>query len=338
MQRVRTLPHRGLRGVPMGSIPSDLGAPHPAGAGRPDALPAAVRRASPLRRSADGAPGPGGLRSGAMPGPGLLRKTYALPAEHGSWVWWLGPFVIGAVAGGHPRGDLVALLVAATAGFLAHGPLTVAVKAATGRRPPRDLRPALVWAAGYAAVAVLAVPCLLVHGHARVLLLLGPAALVFGAHLVLVARRAERRQRLLQTVGASGLALAAPAAYWVCGGRAYPEPWVLWLLCSLQAAATIASVHAVLSRRPADGPTTAARRLRGSALAIALAVVGVAVAAALSAVRHAPRGAALPMALVVADVVHAALRVPPGTRPARVGVRQAVASALFVAAMAATWA
>ena len=27
--------------------------------------------------------------------PNIWRKQYALPAEHGSWIWWLGPLFIG---------------------------------------------------------------------------------------------------------------------------------------------------------------------------------------------------------------------------------------------------
>src|SRR3972149_5890616 len=35
--------------------------------------------------------------------PNIWRKQYALPAEHGSWIWWLGPLFIGLGGGGAGR-------------------------------------------------------------------------------------------------------------------------------------------------------------------------------------------------------------------------------------------
>ena len=38
----------------------------------------------------------------------FLRKKYWLPSEHGSWVWWMGPFLVGLVVGGAPAGGVTA--------------------------------------------------------------------------------------------------------------------------------------------------------------------------------------------------------------------------------------
>lgn len=268
---------------------------------------------------------------------GLWRKAHTVPPEHGSWLWWLGPFAIGLAAGGTPGGDTAALFVAALAGFLLKQPATVAVKVLARRRPPEDMKPALVWMAIYAAVAAAAVPSLLAHGHARILWLLVPGAGMFAWHLALVARRTERRRMGVEILAGCVLALAGPAAYWVAGGRAYPEPWVLWALCSLHTAASIANVYLRLDQRLWPSLPPLAARLRAGRATLLWHVAGLAAAAGFAAVHHAPWAATVPFAVVLVDGVDAALRPCVGARPAKVGIRQMVVMLVFVALMIAAW-
>lgn len=279
-----------------------------------------------------------------MSRPRFLKKAFAVPTNHGSWVWWLGPFAIGTAAGGRPAGDAAALFVAALAGFLVHHPAAIAVKAATGRRAPADLRPALAWIAIYAAAAAAAVPCFVVHGHGRVLWLALPGAVVFAVHLLLVARRQERRQLAIEILEAGVLALAAPAAYAVSGGTRDAEGWVLWALCWVQTAGAIVNVFVQLPSRP-SAPAPAAspapapppprvpplRSLRS--LSLALQALALAVAATFAATGEASWWTLAPFALVAVEAVGNALRAPAGRRPAQVGVRQLVVSVVFVAGM-----
>lgn len=280
-----------------------------------------------------------------MPRPRFLKKAFAVPSNHGSWVWWLGPFVIGTAAGGRPAGDAAALFVAALAGFLVHHPAAIAVKAATKRRAPADLRPALVWVAIYAVAAASAVPCLVWHGHARVLWLAAPGALVFGLHLVLVARRLERRQMAIELLEAGVLALAAPAAYAVSGGLRAAEGWVLWALCWAQTAGAIVNVFVQLPPRatpvgapsPAPPPARVRPALPLAALSLLLQALGLVLVAALAAAGEAPWWSLAPFALVAVEAAGNALRAPAGRRPAQVGVRQLVVSVVFVAGMIVAW-
>jgi hypothetical protein len=265
------------------------------------------------------------------------RRAYALPSEHGSWLWWLGPFAVGLAAGGRPGADTVALFAAALAGFLLHQPATIAVKALTRRRPPEDLRPALVWIGIYGAVAAATVPSLLSQGHGRVLWLLIPGALMFGWHLALVARRTERRRIGVEILGAGVLALAAPAAYWVAGGRQYPEPWVLWSLCWLHTAASIANVYLRLDQRLWKGMRTVAARVRAGRTTLLWHAAGPAVAAGFALVRHAPWAAVLPFVVPLADAIDGVLRPAIGVRPARVGVRQMLVMLAFTGLMILAW-
>ena len=267
----------------------------------------------------------------------LLRRGLALPREHGSWVWWLGPFVIGVTAGGQPDVDLAALFVGALAGFLAHQPAAIAVKALVGRRPRADLRPALLWVGIDAAAGAAAGAVLVLRGHAHALLLLLPGAAVFAWSLWLVARRDERRQFLLQVLAAGGLALCAPAAYWVSGGRRYPEPWVLWALCALQSAASIASVFLALEQRLWAMVPPLEARLRAARRSLLLAFGSWLAAAGFAASGHASISVLVPFALVAGDAVFTTLKPCLGARAARIGVRQLLATTAFVVAMIVAW-
>ncbi|MBF8257225.1 MAG: hypothetical protein HW375_2132, partial [Anaerolineales bacterium] len=132
---------------------------------------------------------------------------------------------------------MLVLAVAALAGFLLRQPATILVKVSAGRRPsrdrrpPREFRPALAWAAVDLILIGLTTAVLVAGGHARILILAVPGLLVFAWHLRLVRRREDRRQMGIEIVGAGVLALAAPAAYLVCGGSSAGLPWLLWLLC-----------------------------------------------------------------------------------------------------------
>ncbi len=190
----------------------------------------------------------------------IWKKRFAVPAEHGTWAWWTVPFAIGLAAGGHPTWTILPLLVATVAAFFAHQPAQIAVKALSGRRPRSDLAPALTWLAIYAVPIALGSACLVATGYARVLGLALPGVLVFGWHLWLVAKKAERRQMAIEMLAAGVLALTAPAAYWVAGGDDYPEPWFLWAMTWIQAAASIANVY-LPPRAEALAPRAASPRL-----------------------------------------------------------------------------
>ena len=273
-----------------------------------------------------------------------------VPTNHGSWVWWLGPFAIGTAAGGRPAGDAAALFIAALAGFLVHHPAAIAVKAATRRRAPADLGPALVWVALFALAAASAVPCLVWHGHARVLWLALPGAIVFALHLVLVARRRERRQLAIEILEGGVLALAAPAAYAVSGGLRDAEGWVLWALCWVQTAGAIVNVFVQLPPRPvpSTGLASSARpetppparvrpRLPLGALSLALQLLGLVLVASFAVAGEAPWWALGPFAIVAVEALGNVVRAPAGRRPADVGVRQLVVSVLFVAGTILAW-
>lgn len=178
-----------------------------------------------------------------------FKKQIALPQDHGSWVFILSPLIVGIFAGGDFSCATFNLFIAAMSAFMIRQPLTIAVKAYSGRRPKTDLDPARFWALVYGSISALALLGLILEGFGYVLFLAVPGLPVFAWHLWLVSRRAERKQAGIEVIATGVLSLAAPAAYWV-GIREYDSfGWWLWALTWLQSAASIVYAYLRLSQR-----------------------------------------------------------------------------------------
>lgn len=257
--------------------------------------------------------------------PRWLRGRYVLPSEHGSWVWWTGPFVVGTVAGGSVRGGVAALATATLAAFLLHQPCAILVKAMVGRYPPRDAAPALGWVVALALVATAALGCVVAHGDAPALLWAAPGAALFVWHLRQVARRRERRRVGWTIVFGAALACAAPAAYDVAGGDDMRRAWLLLAFCAAHTASSITTVYLRFAQRL--GPARAWPSALAHAVAAALAVGGVAAG-------WAPAAVLVPFAIAAADGATAILRPAARLRPAEVGVRQLAVDVAFFGLLA----
>lgn len=263
----------------------------------------------------------------------MWRKHYALPAEHGAWIWWIGPLLIGAAAGGEP-GPLLGLLgLTALCAFLLRQPATLAVKALSGRRTRDELRPALIWSAIYTGLVLTGVALLVGAGQGRLLLLAVPGVLIFSWHLWLVSRRRERKQPGVEIIAAGAMALSAPAAYWVSGGGSDPEAWLLWALTWLQSAGSIVHVHLRLEQRNLEQVPEMGTRLQMGLRSLMyngfnqLASLGLAFAGGVPAL--------VPVAFGVTflDALQGILRPAVGARPRRIGLRQLFISSVFVLLM-----
>ncbi|HVS12448.1 MAG TPA: YwiC-like family protein [Thermoanaerobaculia bacterium] len=272
-----------------------------------------------------------------MSGGGLARRSVALPADHGSWVFLLTPLIVGLVAGGRWSGASAALVVAALAGFLLRQPVTVAVKVASGRRSRGDLPAAVLWSAVYTAVGAVALLLLVRGGFGGVLALAVPGVAIFLWYLWLVSRRDERRQLALELLATGVLALAAPAALWVGLGRAAPVGWLLWLLMWAQSATSILYVYLRLEQRSWRAPRGLAARLRAAAPALVATGLFAGGTLALSAAGVVARWLFLAPAVQLGECVAGALRPATGARPAAIGKRQLAVSALFTGVFAVAW-
>jgi hypothetical protein len=134
----------------------------------------------------------------------------------------------------------------------------------------------------------------------------------------------------VEVVGAGVLALTAPGAYWVCGGASAGLPWLLWLLCWLQAAASIVLVYFRLGTRKLEAIPLLRDRLEDGRRALAYNGFNAVLAAVLALATAIPELMASAFLLMLLDAIAAVARPPIGQPPTRIGVRQLLASSLFV--------
>lgn len=265
----------------------------------------------------------------------LLRKVYFLPSEHGAWIWWIGPLLIGLAAARSAPPAALLLGGAALAGFLLRQPAAIVVKVLSGRRPRSDLGPGVAWVAIDSGLLLTLTAGLAVLGHARILVLAIPGVLVFAWHLLLISRREERGQMGIELVGAGVLALTAPAAYWVAGGARTPLPWILWSLCWLQSGASILLVYLRLEQRRLETAPPLGATLHRAARPIAYHLFNLALAFGLAAAGAIPWLFAAGFLLMAVDLGQGLLAPPVGTKPTRIGLRQLAASSAFTLLAAA---
>lgn len=270
--------------------------------------------------------------------PTLFVRHIALPQDHGSWVFLISPLLIGLFAAQNLTFASVILVIAAFAAFLVRQPASIAVKAYSGRRSPRDLPIARFWIAVYGLTGLAALAALVYLGFGYILYLAVPGIAVFAWHLYLISRRAERRQMGIELVASGVLALAAPAALWV--GRGYPDPqgWVLFGLVWLQSAASIVYAYLRLEQRTLPGLPDRTAALHMGRRALLYTTFNLLLVAALSIAGFLPPLLPLPYALQWAETIWGALFRPAvGAKPTAIGFRQLAISSLFTLLFILTW-
>jgi len=259
----------------------------------------------------------------------FFKLRIALPQDHGSWVFLFSPLLIGMFTGGYWRAGTGPLMIAAMAAFLIRQPVTVAVKVISGRRPRTELPAALFWGIVYASLGLIMLAWLVMLGWGYLLILALPGLPVFAWHLLLVSRRAERRQIGVEVVGSGVLALAAPAAYWVGRGQSDPMGWGLFALAWFQSAASIVYAYLRLQQRELKEIPSLPDRLRLGRRALLYTSFNLAVVSGLSLAGVLPVFLPLPYALQWIETVWGSLTPAIGWKPTRVGIRQLVVSTLF---------
>ncbi len=266
----------------------------------------------------------------------VRAKHAALPNEHGAWVFLFSPLAVGLAAGGlHPASFL--LVLGALAAFLIRQPLTIAVKALSGRRPKSDLPNAAFWLAAYGLLGGIAAAALIFQGYGFLLYLAVPAVPVFIWHLWLVSRRAERRQMLIEVVASGVLALAAPAAFWVGKADYDPVGWLLWLLCWMQVVGTILYAYLRLNQRALKSTPTLRESYRMARPALFYNLAALAVVIALAAGQIVTPLLVLAYLIQPIETVWGTLRPAVGVMPKAIGIRQLIVSTLFTVVFILAW-
>ena len=161
------------------------------------------------------------------------RRALIMPREHGAWGILLVPLVTGAAAG-LLAGGRVAPVLLFTGTAVALFWLRTPIESWLGIGPvhaqtPQERR--LVFSALWplATAATLTLIALFWRGRNRELLWLGMVAGVAFAGQVFLKRIGRTTRMAAQVVGALGLTLTAPAAYYLVTGRLDARAWTLWL-------------------------------------------------------------------------------------------------------------
>jgi hypothetical protein len=266
-----------------------------------------------------------------------LRKQIFLPQDHGAWVFIFSPLLVGIFAGGKFTAGSLSLVVAAIAAFLMRQPITIAVKAYSGRRAKSDLPAARFWIALSGLIVLLALIGLMDAGLGYLLILAVPGLPVFAWHLWLVSRREERRQVNVEIIATGVFSLAAPAAYWVGIDRYDTTGWWLWILVWFQTAASIVYAYLRLEQRDqAEGQEPASAWKMGQR-AFAYTSFNLITVLALGLLSVLPRFLFLPYLLqwmeTLWGIFHPAIK----WKPTRIGIRQLIVSTLWTISLIVTW-
>lgn len=267
----------------------------------------------------------------------LLRRHIALPQDHGSWVFLISPLLIGLFAGGSLTSASVYLIAAAFSAFLIRQPTTIAIKVYSGRRPKRELQPALFWLVVYGLIGGITLIGLVFQGFGYLLYLAIPGLPVFAWHLYLVSKRAERRQIGVELVGSGVLALAAPAALWVGVGGPQSMGWLLWALVWFQSAASIVYAYLRLEQRSLPAIPSPAGRIKMAGRALAYSAFNLAAVSIMAVASLVPALLPLPFALQFIETVWGSFNPAIGVKPTSIGIRQLIVSSLFTILFILIW-
>jgi len=273
-----------------------------------------------------------------MPNTALLfRRQIAIPQDHGSWVFILSPLVIGLIAGKQFSGGSMALTIAAMTAFLIRQPVTVAIKAYSGRKSRIDLPAAGFWITIYGALLLVCVAALVLFGQSYVLYLGIPAAPVFVWHLWLVSRREERRQAGIEILATGVLALAAPAAYWIGKGSYQPVGWLLWFLVWFQSAASIVYAYLRLEQRVWKSIPDLRTRFKSGTRALIYTSFNLVLSIILGLFQVIPGLVFSAFLIQSAETAWGTVNPAIGAKPVAIGTRQLVVSVLFCILFIIAW-
>jgi hypothetical protein len=266
-----------------------------------------------------------------------LRKQIYLPQDHGSWVFIIGPLLIGLFAAKQFNFASFSLVIAAMTAFLIRQPILIAIKAYTGRRSKDDLPAAFFWFVIYGLIILSALLGLVWQGFLFVLYLAVPGIPVFAWHLWLVSRREERRQVMVEILATGVLSLAAPAAYWVGIRHVDATGWWLWILVWMQTAASILYAYLRLEQREWKSRPNRWVRFRAGWRAYVFTSFNLVLSLSLGMVGLLPRLLFIPYLLQWMETIWGIDYPAVGWKPTRIGIRQLIVSTLWTLLFIIVW-
>jgi hypothetical protein len=267
----------------------------------------------------------------------IFKKQIAIPQDHGSWVFILSPLLVGAFAGGKFNSAILSFVIAAMSAFMIRQPMTIFVKALSGRRPKTDLPPARFWLLVYGGISALALIVLILQGFGYLLYLVIPAAPVFAWHLWLVSQRNERKQASVEVIATGVLSLAAPAAYWVALGGYNSTGWWLWVWAWLQSAASIVYAYLRLEQRELKDQPESRDLWKMGKRALIYTSFNLFAALMLGWTNIIPQLIFVPFLLQWLETLWGITHPAVGWKPTRIGVRQLIVSTIWTILFIVCW-
>lgn len=267
----------------------------------------------------------------------LFRKHLAIPQDHGSWVFILSPLLVGLFVGKNFKLESVYLVIAAMGAFLIRQPLTIMVKAYSGRRSQADLNPALFWCLVYGVIILIALTGLVLAGFCYLFYLAIPGIPVFAWHLYLVSKRAERRKVGVEIIATGVLSLTAPAAYWIGNGSPDFAGWLLWLLTWLQSAGAIVYAYLRLEQREQAESPEKSEAWKMGRRAFLYTTFNLVLSLLLGIIRITPFWIFIPFLLQWAETLWGIFHPAMGMKPTAIGVRQLIVSSLWTILFILLW-
>lgn len=266
-----------------------------------------------------------------------FKKQIAIPQDHGSWVFILSPLLIGMFAGNTFSLGTLFIFIAAMSAFMIRQPMTIFVKAISGRRPRTDLVPARFWLLIYGSIAALALTGLVLQGFSFILYLAFPGILVFVWHLWLVTKRAERRQPGIEIIATGVLSLAAPAAYWI-GIHGYDSAgWWLWFFTWMQSAASIVYAYLRLEQREQAEVKSRSEQWRKGHRALLYTSFNFAMSLILGLIGLTPILIFIPFIIQWLETLWGIDHPAIGWKPVRIGIRQLIVSTVWTILFILFW-
>lgn len=165
-----------------------------------------------------------------------------LPKEHGAWAVLLAPLILGASAADKWHGNVVVLAIAALAFFFSYVPLQIILRHHGGTaQAPQRLRAAYFWATVDLVLGGLVLLPLFRQKLWLLLVIGAAAAFLFIIHFLWMRRHAKGL--VSDFIAMAGLALTAPAAYYVSTARIDQTAVLLWLFSILFFGCSAVYVH-----------------------------------------------------------------------------------------------
>ncbi|MFB3917402.1 MAG: YwiC-like family protein [Terriglobales bacterium] len=160
-------------------------------------------------------------------------RLLVFPREHGAWGILFVPLATGAAVGlwlGGTPTPILLLVIAAFALFCLRTPVESLLGSTPMRaQTPDEKRAVAAVIVLFAAIATAALFALLWRGQHRYLLTIGAAAAALFAAQIFVRKLGRGARMASQLIGAAGLTLTAPAAYYVVTGVVDGRAIALWL-------------------------------------------------------------------------------------------------------------